>query len=99
MFAIGRRALTKDLKLENAGVKVVPENGKIDAQNEQTNVPHIFAIGDVLHVSSIRILIKNYSSSNAMLLTKYYSTEKARAYSSSHPRRKTAGQKNIRKRH
>lgn len=49
LFAIGRTALTKDLKLENAGVKIVPDNSKIDASNEQTNVPHIYAVGDVLH--------------------------------------------------
>ena len=50
LFAIGRKALTKDLKLENAGVTVCPDDAKIDAQNEQTNVPHIYAVGDVLHV-------------------------------------------------
>lgn len=49
MYATGRYALTKDLNLPAAGVKVVPENGKIDAVNEQTNVPNIFAVGDVLH--------------------------------------------------
>jgi pyruvate/2-oxoglutarate dehydrogenase complex dihydrolipoamide dehydrogenase (E3) component len=50
LFAIGRRALTKDLKLENAGVISIPDNDKIDAVNETTNVPHIYAVGDVLHV-------------------------------------------------
>ncbi|XP_015606757.1 thioredoxin reductase 1, mitochondrial isoform X2 [Cephus cinctus] len=49
LFAIGRRALTQDLKVENAGIKLVPENDKIDAVNEQTNVPNIYAVGDVLH--------------------------------------------------
>ncbi|XP_058803350.1 thioredoxin reductase 1, mitochondrial isoform X2 [Phymastichus coffea] len=49
LFAIGRKALTSDLKLENAGVKVVDDSAKIDAQNEQTNVSHIYAVGDVLH--------------------------------------------------
>ncbi|XP_014233941.1 thioredoxin reductase 2, mitochondrial-like isoform X1 [Trichogramma pretiosum] len=48
LFAIGRYALTKDLKLENAGVETV-KDGKIDANNEQSNVPHIYAVGDVLH--------------------------------------------------
>lgn len=51
LFAIGRRALMEDLKPENAGLKVVPETNKIDAINEQTNVPNIYAVGDVLHVS------------------------------------------------
>nr|XP_050861432.1 thioredoxin reductase 1, mitochondrial isoform X1 [Vespula vulgaris] len=49
LFAIGRQPLTKELKLENAGVKVISENGKIDAENEQTNVPNIYAVGDVLY--------------------------------------------------
>ncbi|XP_043281869.1 thioredoxin reductase 1, mitochondrial isoform X2 [Venturia canescens] len=49
LFAIGRQALTRELKPENAGLKLVPETFKIDAINEQTNVPHIFAVGDVLH--------------------------------------------------
>ncbi|XP_014616941.1 PREDICTED: thioredoxin reductase 2, mitochondrial isoform X1 [Polistes canadensis] len=49
LFAIGRQALTKELKTENVGLEIVPDNGKIDAKNEQTNVPNIFAVGDVLH--------------------------------------------------
>lgn len=49
LFAIGRQALTKELKPENVGLKIVPDNGKIDAQDEQTNVPNIYAVGDVLH--------------------------------------------------
>lgn len=48
LWAIGRRPTTKQLKLENAGVKLV-ENDKIDVINEQTNVPHIYAVGDVLY--------------------------------------------------
>lgn len=51
LFAIGRRALTRELNLENAGVKTAGEGEKIDAVNEQTNVPHIYAVGDVLYVS------------------------------------------------
>lgn len=49
LFAIGRYAITKGIKPENAGV-VVESNGKIKAAaDEQTNVPNIYAIGDVLH--------------------------------------------------
>jgi len=50
LFAIGRYALTENLGLDKAGVQVM-KNGKIDApkQDEQSNVPHIYAIGDVLH--------------------------------------------------
>jgi thioredoxin reductase (NADPH) len=47
MFAIGRYAVTQGLNLEAAGVKC-EKNGKFNVnQYEQTNVPHIFAIGDV----------------------------------------------------
>lgn len=56
LFAIGRRPLTEELKPENAGLKLIAETGKIETTNEQTNVPNIFAVGDVLHVSSLRIL-------------------------------------------
>ncbi|XP_053972105.1 thioredoxin reductase 2, mitochondrial isoform X2 [Hylaeus volcanicus] len=49
LFAIGRKALTEELKPENAGLKLVPDTGKIDAVDEQTNVPNIYAVGDVLH--------------------------------------------------
>lgn len=56
LFAIGRRALTQELKPENAGLKIVPDTGKIDAINEQTNVPNVYAVGDVLHVSIFMIV-------------------------------------------
>lgn len=45
--ATGRVADTHKLNLEAAGVKS-DSNGKIPAENEQTNVPHIYAVGDVL---------------------------------------------------
>lgn len=51
LFAIGRKALTDDLKLDNAGVER-PAGGsdKLDVnEHEATNVPHIFAVGDVLN--------------------------------------------------
>ncbi|KAL4714016.1 hypothetical protein ACJJTC_008370 [Scirpophaga incertulas] len=48
LMATGRYALTKDLNLEAAGVTCVSEDGKIVAATEQTNVPHVFAVGDVL---------------------------------------------------
>lgn len=51
LFAIGRRPLTEELKPENAGLKLHSETSKIDAINEQTNVPNIYAVGDILHVS------------------------------------------------
>ncbi|XP_076668698.1 thioredoxin reductase 1 isoform X2 [Andrena cerasifolii] len=49
LFAIGRKPLTQELKPENVGLKLVPDTGKIDAIDEQTNVPNIYAVGDVLH--------------------------------------------------
>ncbi|XP_049830345.1 thioredoxin reductase 2, mitochondrial isoform X1 [Schistocerca gregaria] len=49
LFAVGRRALTTELAVSAAGVKTLPESGKIAVCDECTNVPHIFAVGDVLH--------------------------------------------------
>ncbi|KAG5885195.1 hypothetical protein JTB14_012220 [Gonioctena quinquepunctata] len=49
LFAIGRRALTRELHLDKAGVTVAGDGEKIDAVNEQSNVPHIYAVGDVLY--------------------------------------------------
>ena len=47
MFAVGRYATTAPLNLAAAGVQV-EANGKFKVnENEQTNVDHIFAIGDV----------------------------------------------------
>jgi thioredoxin reductase (NADPH) len=48
LAAIGRRADTSKLGLAAAGVKTNDRNGKILCTNEQTNVPHIYAIGDVV---------------------------------------------------
>lgn len=45
--ATGRAPDTGKLNLEAAGVEVTKE-GKIPTVGEQTNVPHIYAIGDVL---------------------------------------------------
>lgn len=48
LLATGRTALTKSLNLDLAGINVVSEHSKIIAETEQTNVPHIYAVGDVL---------------------------------------------------
>lgn len=45
---MGRDAVTSDLGLERAGVAFSARSGKIPATGEQTNVPWIYAIGDVL---------------------------------------------------
>lgn len=50
LFAIGRKALTDDLQLKAAGVKLAPGSHKIAVDDEErTNVNNIFAVGDVLH--------------------------------------------------
>ena len=49
LFAIGRYAITQGINLEAAGV-VAEKNGKIKVDDcEQSNVPHIYAIGDVIY--------------------------------------------------
>jgi glutathione reductase (NADPH) len=48
LFAIGRHANTKDLGLEKAGVAFKHSDGSIIVDEfSQTNVPHIYAVGDV----------------------------------------------------
>lgn len=51
LMAVGRKALTEEVNAKQAGVNYNPRNKKIIAENEQTNVPNVFAIGDVLEVS------------------------------------------------
>ena len=48
LFAVGRDVCTKTMGLETTGVATNPKNGKIPTVAEQTNVPHIYAIGDVI---------------------------------------------------
>lgn len=50
LIATGRRALTKELKALNAGIDLDNSSLKVIAKLEQTNVPNIFAVGDVLQV-------------------------------------------------
>ncbi|EKX36093.1 hypothetical protein GUITHDRAFT_90077 [Guillardia theta CCMP2712] len=55
MLAIGRYALTEQCGVQNAGIKTDPSSKKIIGTGtgvgltEQSNVDHIYAIGDVLH--------------------------------------------------
>jgi len=50
MFAIGRHPNVANLGLENAGVAINPSNGGIAVDSfSRTNVPNIYAIGDVTH--------------------------------------------------
>lgn len=49
LFAIGRKALTEELNLEAAGIKLHPGSDKIHVDDqERTNVENIYAVGDVL---------------------------------------------------
>ena len=50
-MAVGRRPLTEEIKASSIGIELNNTSKKIVAQLEQTNIPHIFAVGDVLHVS------------------------------------------------
>ena len=52
VWAIGRTPETEGIGLDRVGVVLDKESRKIVAHNERTSVPHIYAIGDVLHVSS-----------------------------------------------
>lgn len=47
LLAIGRYAVTDGLNLQNAGVEVNPRNKKLICnESDQTNVPHIWGLGD-----------------------------------------------------
>ena len=48
MAAAGRTADTAGLNLAAVGVEASPKNGKLQCVDEQTNVPYVYAIGDVL---------------------------------------------------
>ncbi|KAJ1163586.1 hypothetical protein NDU88_004043 [Pleurodeles waltl] len=49
LLAIGRDACTRKIGLNTVGVKINEKTGKIPVNDEeQTNVPYIYAIGDVL---------------------------------------------------
>lgn len=47
LFAVGRKPCTDDIGLENTGVQL-DRSGKVLTTNEQSSVPHIFAIGDII---------------------------------------------------
>lgn len=57
LMAVGRQALSEEVAAKQAGVNYNPHNKKIPAENEQTNVPSVYAIGDVLEV---RIRYRSY---------------------------------------
>ena len=48
LWAIGRQANTDTMKADKAGLKMNEKNGEVIVDDYQsTNVPHIFAVGDV----------------------------------------------------
>ena len=51
LAAIGRYADTEKLGLESIGVETNPRNKKIKAKLEQSNVPNVYCVGDVMEVS------------------------------------------------
>ncbi|XP_013097896.1 thioredoxin reductase 1, mitochondrial isoform X1 [Stomoxys calcitrans] len=48
LWAIGRKGLVDDLNLDAAGIQVKADKIAVN-EAEQTNVPHIYAIGDIIH--------------------------------------------------
>ncbi|XP_021060357.1 thioredoxin reductase 1, cytoplasmic isoform X2 [Mus pahari] len=49
LLAVGRDSCTRTIGLETVGVKINEKTGKIPVSDEeQTNVPYIYAIGDIL---------------------------------------------------
>jgi pyruvate/2-oxoglutarate dehydrogenase complex dihydrolipoamide dehydrogenase (E3) component len=62
LYAVGREPCTRQLNLGAAGVEVDPKTLKIPVDSEErTNVPHIYAIGDVMQsknsaVSNIELI-------------------------------------------
>ncbi|KAG8128101.1 putative Thioredoxin reductase 3-like protein [Naja naja] len=49
LIAVGRDACTRTIGLDKIGVKMNENNGKIPVNDEeQTNVPYVYAIGDIL---------------------------------------------------
>ncbi|XP_069592381.1 thioredoxin reductase 3 [Ranitomeya imitator] len=49
LVAVGRDSCTRNIGLEKIGVKINERNGKIPVNDEeQTNVPYVYAIGDIL---------------------------------------------------
>lgn len=49
LVAVGRYADTAGLQLENLGaIQVSAKSGKLVCRNEQTTVPHVYAVGDIV---------------------------------------------------
>ena len=53
LLATGRDAYTHKVGFAKAGVELNAANGKVPVTEEQTNVPHIFAVGDIVDGASL----------------------------------------------
>jgi NAD(P) transhydrogenase len=53
LFAAGRQGVTDDLALENVGIEVDKRGRILVNENYQTDVPHIYAAGDVIGFPSL----------------------------------------------
>ena len=52
-FATGRKANTKDMNLTDVGIETL-SNGQIQVKpNQQTSLPHVFAVGDVCNANNL----------------------------------------------
>lgn len=78
LFAVGRKANTAGLKLDNAGVVTVKDSEKVDVNEaSQTNVENIYAVGDILYkkpeltpvaINAGRIIARNLFNNTAEIM-------------------------------
>lgn len=52
-MATGRRPLTLEVKADQVGIKLDPNSQKVISDREVTNIPNVFAVGDILQVCEI----------------------------------------------
>ena len=72
LVAIGRRAYTDNLGLENVGI-TTDDRGRIEVDNHlQTNVPNVFAIGDVIKGA----MLAHKAEEEGVFVAEYMSGEK-----------------------
>lgn len=72
LVAVGRRPYTEGLNLEAAGVKL-DDRGRVETNNHlQTNVPHIYAIGDVVKGA----MLAHKAEEEGVLVAEYISGQK-----------------------
>ena len=47
LMAVGRKANLKSLNLDDIGLEYTPRGILVDDKTMQTNIPHIYAVGDI----------------------------------------------------